>query len=279
MFVFAGRKPNIEVALPFYRRILEQNLDTELHIWDLARDPEDSEYLRTIEGERITVKTAFYGPIASRGQVRVWKYYASPQYADCIFTKLDDDDLFLETDSYPSFVQAAQDNPDKVISALTINNGASTRLIPDIWALYQQLDIPLLDVHLSAEYAEQSHRWFNANWQTLAGQPAKLVPADTWVSINAIAYTWEMGCKIAALLGTRPPTVIMDREYPYRTPQGRLTRYKVGDEGAVNMQPVLIHQGFVAGHFSFGPQSKLMDDGLQAELRKLYADIANQYLT
>ena len=268
-YVFAGRQPNIEVALPFYRRILETG--AEVHIWDLARDPKDSEYLRSITG--VEVRTQFYqgDGRASRGQNRVWKHYTRPEYSDCVFVKVDDDVLFLETEAFDSFVQAAVDNPNHVISALTINNGASTSFLPDIQAGFEELDIPLLDVHLSPEYAELCHRWFFQNWRTITGKPAVLTPVETWLSINCIAYTYEMGRKIAIRIGTRSPRDIADRHFdPYRT--------RVGDEGAANMQPRMIHEGFVAGHLNFGPQQKAMPDDLLNELRKLYADVAKQYL-
>ncbi len=270
MFAFWGRRANVELQLPFIRRILEEHPEVEFHGWDLARDIRDSRYLRTIKGERITIQTAFYGPIASRGQTLVWKHYAQPQYRDCVFVKLDDDDVFLETGAFDSFINAARNRPDSVISATVINNGACTRLIPDIWDMFQALDIPLLDVHLSAEYAEKSHRWFFDNWQTITGQPMALTPCEDWLSINCLAYTYQVGVEIAALLGQRSPRHIAGRDF---TPRNR-----IGDEGAANMLPRYIHRGFVCGHLNFGPQIRDMDDALYTELRKQYADIGLQYL-
>lgn len=280
LFVFAGRRPNIELQLPYIERILSENPSIEAHIWDLARDRDDSRYLRTIQGERITVRTDFYqrDGRASRGQSLVWKHYASMPYRDFVFVKLDDDDVFLETGSIAKFAQAAVENPEHVISALTINNGASTRHIPDLWAMTQQLGVPLLDVHLSADYAERSHNWFFANWQTITGQPGELIPTEDWVSINAIAYTWQMGRNIANLIGKRPPEHVAGRDFPYRNADGRMVQHRIGDEGAVNMQPRLIHTGFVAGHLNFGPQIKQMTEALYADLRKGYADVGKQYL-
>ena len=273
-FVFGGRQPNLEVALPFYQRILDENPDVEFHLWDLARDPQDHEYMRSLPTmDRFLVNSVFYqgNGRATNGQNKVWRHYTQQGFQDCIFVKADDDVLFYETDQFASFVEAAQDNPDRVISALTINNGASTRLIPDIWAGFESLDIPLLDVHLSTEYAELSHRWFFQNWQTITDHSPILTPTEDWLSINCIAYTWATGKKISARIGSRAPRHIAGRDFdPYRS--------KVGDEGSVNILPRLIHQGFVAGHLNFGPQIKQMDAGLLDELRKLYADVARQYL-
>lgn len=285
VFVFAGRQPNIEVALPYYQRIIDQHPDVELHIWDLARDPQDSAYLRTLS-DRFTIRTDFYEGTgrATSGQTQVWKHYATPEYRDTTFVKLDDDVLFLETDHFDAFVQAAHDNPKHVTAALTINNGASTRHIPDLWDGFQKLrpTIPsdatylnaematLLAVHRSPEYAEMCHRWFFDNWRTITGKPTNLIVTDDWVSINAITYSWEMGCRIAALIGRQHPPRVAGRVFS--------RRHRVGDEGAANILPRFIHTGFVAGHLNFGPQVKAMAPDLLDELRKHYADIAQQYL-
>lgn len=280
-YVFAGRKANIEIALPYYQDILDRNPDAEIHLWDLCRDRADSKYLRTITGiDRLKVRTEFYTPggVASPGQNRVWRYYAHPQFQNTMFVKGDDDVLFLESKTFDQFVESAASRPHEVTSALTINNGASTHLLPEVADMFEQLDIPLLDVHLSAEYAELSHRWFFDNWQTLINQPTNPTPAESWVSINLIAYNWHMGCKIAQAIGTRPPARIMDREYPARNEQGRILRHRVGDEGSVNMHPIRIDTGMVCGHATFGPQDRTMPTATLTEIRKHYADIARQYL-
>lgn len=283
LFAFWGRKANVELQLPYIHRILAEHPNVEFHGWDLSRDPRDARYLRTLTGERFKVLTNFYqgNGRASRGQTRVWQHYATREYRDYLFVKLDDDDVFLETDQFGAFTQAAQDNPGHIISALIINNGASTRHIPELWHGYQNLlsanahertigkPLELLDVHLSAEYAEMCHRWFHTNWQTLIGGNT-ITPTDDWVSINAIALTWPILQCVAALLGTVPPSEIAGRYFSERN--------HVGDEGACNMLPRLIHKGFVVAHLNFGPQITAMEPETWTELRKLYADISEQYL-
>ncbi|OTR07280.1 hypothetical protein B9M83_09230, partial [Mycobacteroides abscessus] len=56
LFVFAGRKANMELQVPYIKRILAEHPNVEYHVWNLARDPKDAEYLQTITGERITVR-------------------------------------------------------------------------------------------------------------------------------------------------------------------------------------------------------------------------------
>jgi hypothetical protein len=206
----------------------------------------------------------------------VWNHYTHPEYLDCVFVKCDDDVIFLETETFPGFVQAAMENPGSIISALTVNNGACTPLIPDIWAIFESMHIPLLDVHLHGEFAERCHRWFANHWETILNQPPSLVPASTWLSINCLALTHPMLCQISGLIGTQSPNQIADRTFPRLNAQGHMSGHLVGDEGAANLLPRLIYTGFTCSHFSFGPQH--MPTDLQTELRKQYADIAQQYL-
>lgn len=278
MFIFAGRKPNVEIALPFYQRILDENPDTELHIWDLARDRSDSRYLRSIEtSDRLQVRTEFAH--LPRGINRVWSHYARPEYQDCAFVKADDDVLFIETDRFSAFLNAVEANPDYLLSARVYNNGACTFLEPDIQSGFETLGLPLLDVHLSVEYADLSHRWFFANWQTALNREPRLVTAPSWLSINLIGMTWTMLRQIASLIGTRSPAMIFDRHFPRRNARGRLVGHTVGDEGASNLQPMLLFNGMCAAHATFGPQEELMTDAQLTEYRKNFADIAIQYLS
>ena len=122
----------------FYRRILDENPDTELHLWDLCRTPEDSEYLQTITGDRITVRTDFAGIPGGGAWNAVWNHYTRPEYRHTLFVKADDDVIFWETTGFPGFVQAARNHPGHVISALTVNNGASTPHIPGIQAEFEK---------------------------------------------------------------------------------------------------------------------------------------------
>lgn len=290
VYAFWGRRENIELQLPFIHRILDENPDVEFQGWDLARDPEDSKYIRSLPiRDRFCIRTDYYqgNGKASRGQCQVWSRYAKSHYRDHTFLKLDDDVSFMETLGIPGLIQSAVDNPDAVISALTVNNGCSTRHIPAVWDIYESLKptlsedptpfpelAKLLAVHRSAEYADRCHRWFHANWRTLTNQPPQLIPTEDWLSINAIAYTYQVGKRIATRIGQPSPEPVI---------AGRPSR-RLGDEGSANRQPRYIYTGMVAGHLTFSPQVQSernpdgMSDALLTELRKMYSDVARQYL-
>src|SRR6187402_559294 len=80
IFCFGGRRANIDLQLPFIRRILDQHPEVEYHLWDLARTAEDSAYLRSLDGDRISVLTDFAGDNPWRRFDDVYRYYAGEQY-------------------------------------------------------------------------------------------------------------------------------------------------------------------------------------------------------
>lgn len=269
LFTFAGRRPNMELLIPYMKRILAEHPNVQWDIWNLARDPEDAEYLQTIMGERITVRNDYYRVNDWwTGLADVWKHYADPSYAGTVFVKTDDDTAFVETDRFGEFVQAAIDFPDHVVSALVVNNGASTRFLSGVQEEFDGLGIPLLDVHMSNEYAEKAHEWFWKNWREVVNAPILTAGTEEWTSINWIAYQYPMAKRLAELIGQSSPPHIAGRDWP----AGSI----IGDEGAVNMMGRIIHRGFVVAHLTFGPQ--YATDEQQDRWRGEYAKIAQEYL-
>jgi predicted O-methyltransferase YrrM len=285
IFCFAGRRGNIEIQLPYIRRILAEHPNVEYHVWNLARNDADREYLKTIEGERITVIEDLTRRTGSREGCtcmycatkspffEVYRHYTQEKFKDDLFVKLDDDIVFIETGAWTTFVDAIRANPGHIVSATIINNGACTFTIPELWRGFEGLSVQLCDVYKSLEYAEMSHSFMFEHWGELVRQPPEFIVADSWLSINAIGYNWEMGWRIADLLGTPPEPGRFDSVAD--TPEEFKTM-TVGDEGAANLLPRLIVRGFLAAHLSYGPQDMRPDHELL--LRKSYADISSRYL-
>jgi hypothetical protein len=269
IFCFAGRRENLELQLPFIRRILEHHPNAEYHVWNLAKNAEDTEYVSQISGDRIQIFNQFAGEHKPWDRFNdVYRFYASPDFIDCRFVKIDDDVIFIQDDKLDTFTTAIDANPGAIISAQVINNGACTKLDPELWRLFQELKpLPLLDVHKSADYALGSHDHFLQDWFTMTQQPTKLLKTGEWLSINLIGYDYPTGCAIARQVGGPSPTLIAGRHFRPRGP--------LGDEGMCNTLPRLVMKGFIASHLTFGPQH--LTDAELADLRKTYADVGRQY--
>lgn len=272
MFCFAGREPNMELQLPLIRRILAEHPDVGYHCWNLACTPEDDAYLRTITGERITVINDLYGPDPWTRFDDIYRHYTQPEFENCLFVKLDDDVVFIETDRFGDFLAAIDQSRDSIVSAKVINNGACTPTEPGLWRTFEAMNCPLMDVHLHADYAQMAHDYLFDHQAELIAQPVKLIPTTDWLSINLIGYDYRMGTRIARYLGGPSPSYIAGRPVHNHGRRGG----RLGDEGRINLLPRIIAQGFLAAHLTFGPQ-KLTDAELVG-LRRRYAELGQRYL-
>ena len=281
IFTFAGRRENMELQIPFMTRILVKNPDVVWHIWNLTGTDEDNEFLRSLGNDdfphvagQVKIFHSFHsGHMSWRRFNDVWRHYRSQQYKDYQFVKVDDDVVFIETDGFAGFAEAVRTNPDSVVSAMVINNGACTPLIPDLQATaFEPLDIPLLDVHLHGAFALLSHEWFLGQWQDVVDGGDELLETTDWLSINFIGMSYRMLHRITSAIGKRQTGPIAGRDFP----NGR-----IGDEGAANIFPRLVYRGLVAGHLTFGPQVEgpyqLTPDDWN-HLRQWYAKAAAEYL-
>ena len=271
MFCFGGRQANLELQLPFIRRILSERPGVEYHLWNLAKNHSDAEYIRELrKNARIKVIDDFYGPDPWTRFNDVYRHYASPEFKHCRFVKLDDDIVFIQTHLFSDFIDAIDANPDSVISANVINNGACMRLDNVMLDRFKSMRMRLLDVHRFPGFAQMSHEYFFDNWRQIVGREMHWVSTPDWLSINFIGYNHDMARKFPTILDTPSPPVIAGRHFRGRD--------KVGDEGMVNMLPRIITDGFTVAHLTFGPQER-KDPFMFADFRKRYAEIGKEYLS
>lgn len=268
MFCFGGRRENLELQLPLIRDALSRNPALEYHLWDLARDDEDSKYIRQVGGERIRVITSLRARNPWERFPLVYRHYAKVEFSGKHFVKLDDDIVFLESRRVSDFIRHSRQRPDSITSARVFNNGACSVREPGLERLPENLGIPLLDAHKSAEFAMTSHDRLINHWRDLVDGAGRPYNTQDWLSINMISYNWDMAVRIAALVNTTSPSHIAGRNFG---PAQRL-----GDEGVVNMMDRLIHPGMVAAHLTFGPQ-RLSSEQFQA-YRNWYAELGREYL-
>ena len=258
VFAFYGRRANVEIQLPFIRRILAGHPEVRFDAWNLARNERDRQYVQSL-------------PEARDGYSNwddIWRHYAGEEYRDTIFVKLDDDVVFLEAERFEELIRAVRQNPGAIISAQVINNGASHRVDPELWGRVKELAIPLQDFHACNYYAEMSHQWFFDNWLEVTDGPVELTPAGDWLSINCIAFDRTAAKFIGDGVGTPSPPHIAGKDWPPGFP--------LGDEGAANILPCYVLRGMVAAHLTFGPQN--CTDEQQDRWRDEYARIAKEYL-
>lgn len=269
LYAFWGRRGNIELQLPLIRRILDENPNVEFHGWNLARQHVDYFYIKSLPGgDRMHIHNEFFRTRPHRsGYNMVYNHYTHPTYQNTLFVKIDDDIVFMETDKFSDFMKTVEENPDTVISAQVINNGACSRTQP-VCREFEETGTRLLDWHLHNWTAELSHKCFFDNWRDMLTEPAELHETEDWLSINFIGYNYQIAKKIASLISTPSPREISGRTFGPRD--------RIGDEGAVNMLPRAIYTGFTCSHLSFGPQNLTVHQIEQ--WREQYAKMGEEYL-
>lgn len=271
LYTFWGRRANIELQMPFIRRILNENPDTEFHAFNLARERTDYFYLSHFPVEpRITVHHEFFHTRPHwLGYHEVYRYFSADEFRDAVFVKFDDDVVFMQTERFPELVKAVDANPGTIISADVINNGACAVHQPGLCERFEATEIRWLDWHLHSATAAMAHQHFFEHGPKLLAQPVKLIPTEDWLSINMIAYDWPTGVTLAKLVGTNSPALIAGRGF-------RPARDRLGDEGAANTLPRAILKGFTAAHLTFGPQH--VDPQDAAAWRDAYHRISDAHL-
>lgn len=266
LFAFLGRRANVELQMPFIHRILAEHPEVVFHAWNLTHNPADDEYVRSLAGERITVRNDFHNTLD--GWNNIYRHYAAESYRNSVFVKLDDDVVFLDHKRFGDFLDAVRANPTAVVTAQVINNGACTPITPGLHQEFTRMNIRLLDVHLCNPFARVSHEFMFTHWRDLISQPLQTVPTEDWLSINCIGYSWETNCFVAERVGQLSPEHIAGRDWE----SGMI----LGDEGAFNLLPRVIVRGFIAGHLTFGPQA--CSDEQLLTWREQYAAIARMHL-
>lgn len=296
MFMFAGRRVNMEVLMPFLDRILDERPETELHLWDLTRDPRDQRYVRSLHGEhdgRVQVIEHLHtghpikcmNPSGRAGRrfrcsclkhtppyekPYVW-YAEQGQYDGAVFVKLDDDVLFLETDRLDDLISPLANHPNRIVSANVINNVVCAKYEPALAAKYAGIygdpadptkDRGWWSLHCEAMFARDSHDWFLDNsarvLSGVAGKPSyvRTRPGEA-ISINCIAFTHATMKRLAASFHHD---------------------LRLGDEGAVDRMLPWIARSFHVAHLTFGPQDRAIPEAELNDLRNRYAALAKVYL-
>jgi hypothetical protein len=256
------------------QRILEEHPNAEYHVWNFAREDSDRAYIKTISGPQITVINQF----GSMAHQNAWRTYAQPEYEDCLFVKMDDDIVFLETARFGKFIEVIDTYRGSVVSANIINNGASAPVEPGIWKGFTPLGMHLLDIHLGSDFPDMAHNYFFDHYTKVLNQPIKLVPSEDWLSINIIGYDWPTHCRALRTMGTPHPGILAGRPMKgWGGREGPGRPYGVfGCEGSFNTMHRIIMKGFTAAHLSYGPQNPSPKQLIF--WRKRYAEIGQHYL-
>lgn len=301
LFLFAGREENMRVQEPFLDRLLDLYPQMEVHLWDLTRRESDAAYIREqFLADRVThvnimdalhpghpISCLYPGrPRRPRGwppctcmkhkppYEEPYRYYAAKGEPDTIYVKIDDDVLFLETERFDHLIDPLIKHPERIISAMVINNSVSAKYLPDPLrsSIANRFSVGAPDnpkndhrwwaLHTDPEFARYLHAWFLEEFPEEPSPEAWAEPdyvrtrPGEAISINCIAFTQATMERLAPMMGDR-----------------------LGDEGAVDRLLPWVCTTFRAAHLTFGPQDAAMPAGELDRIREAYTDLGRAYLS
>lgn len=306
LFMFAGRRENMEVQMPYLRRILDTYPQAELHLWDLTRLPSDQRYIYSLhDGERIKVIHDLHPghpikclyPTTTR-RPRGWRrceclrhkppyeqpyrMYAADKSSDTVYVKIDDDVMFLETNRFADLIAPLAEHPNRIISASVVNNSVCAKYLDELTvarvanffrvgdATQPANDKRWWELHTLPEFATYMHDWFINYYKGGSGA----IPGQMAEALNPRP----------TYVRTRPGEAVSINCIAFtQATMNRLAKSfehepRLGDEGAVDRMLPWICTSFMAAHLTFGPQDAAMTPDDLDIIRKRYTQLSEAYL-
>jgi hypothetical protein len=283
IIVFAGREYCMELQLPYILKILNDNPNAEYHVWNFARNESDNTYLNTLPDRhnRIKIFNDYYAGentveecikrpnlICSCKKCRVgewskpYEHYTSEEFKDHIFVKLDDDIVYLDLPNFELYLKTIEGNPEFVVSANVINNGACSFYNPII--KNKVLDNKLkskdsttyewFSLCTNLEFLKISHDSFLSN--EISNSDELIVFDGGKLSINTIGFNHTIMCEVSKVLSK-----LMNKTH---------------DEKVFSSHTnILICQKFITSHLHFSDQNAEMSEELKNEYIKKYKELCS----
>ena len=123
--VFVGRRENLKLLFPLLETLLNSKLVDHVHLWDFTRDSIDSAWIRENMRGGFTLFE-----VADKS---LWKeyyaHYTARDYPNTILIKSDDDIVFIDVESFQSFIDyRSRDLVPLLLFPSIVNNGVCAHL-------------------------------------------------------------------------------------------------------------------------------------------------------
>lgn len=101
--IFAGRQYFLEILFVYLNKLIERNLIHAVHIWDFARNDDDSNFIKTMDGVGVY---KVFSPKDKHSWGEYYIYYAQPGILDDndIIIKSDDDIVYIDVEEFSNFL-------------------------------------------------------------------------------------------------------------------------------------------------------------------------------
>lgn len=259
---FAGRKYNLDILLKYIDKLVELKKVDEVHLWNYTRNADDNTYVNNLKDKYI-IK---YPTDKSVGWDDYYDYYKKSLNDNDILIKLDDDILFIDVNTFDSFIDERKKSDCFLLFASIINNGVCAyyqqqhNLIPE-YVYKFPYDTYYGDLVNNGSIANKLHNYFVENMTHFLDRSKKI---DT-IDVNIGDRT---SINFFAILGKDVKNIIINNQ---------------DDEHWLSVEcPKLLNKRnsicmkFVVAHGAFGNQR---DTGLnEPEIIDLYTSCLKSWL-
>jgi hypothetical protein len=134
LFCFAGRKSVMSLQVQYMLYLLELDFVEAYHVWDLAWESEDRDYLRTLAllHPKIQIMHTPFPPgtrasttAAQQFAFIYSSFYQHQVYHNHILVKIDDDIVFVDVLAFESFIEYRKQSTAFLLSANVFNNNVT----------------------------------------------------------------------------------------------------------------------------------------------------------
>lgn len=262
--VFAGRKENLEILLKYTDILYNENLIKELHLWNFCRKDTDEQYIKKINKKYVKILNTNN----KNNYNEYYEHYTHDKYPNSIIIKCDDDIVFIDVNSFESFIQKRLHDDTHVLMFANIVNNEMCAYIQYLDGIiprdqfgefeYGHANTKLLD----GKFASDLHHYFIDNyeeWISMCIDDVYEIPDNYTISINFFSIKSK---------DLKFFQQICNHDLVIATDEAKLLE--------VTKSMNCIYKGFTVCHLGFGKQR---DTGLDEEkLQKKYNTLAYSFL-
>jgi len=249
--VFAGRRRYLDISRIYFDLLLERGTVTEVHLWDYARNADDSECIAALCRDRPGYRLMRPANTAGRQWRNYYEHYAvaNGMASDDVVIKCDDDVIYFDVERMPGFLRDVR--PGCLYFPGIVNNDVCAHLqsLHQVHDFLPRVDpartvlgfrAPLTSWYQSAECFEAIHSAFLRDPGRFVLPAAASVRWGSRVSINLFA---------AKVSTVRPYFGMFLRQ------NGDDEAFFSADVCALTGTPNLIVPSFNVVHYLFEPQA------------------------
>lgn len=190
---FAGRQKYLEILKVHVKRLLDEGLIDEFHVWDYSKDPSDTKWIReNFQDKGFRIFSVF----SKLNWYEYYEYYTKERFPDpdTVIVKADDDIVFIDTAQFKKFIEFRRLNKEPLLGfASIVNNRVAATIQKYCGLLPDELfsDEEIKHIYESKDTPARLHQFFIENYILFIEASRRLgylnLDSNEYININFFA--------------------------------------------------------------------------------------------